>query len=89
MAWPLNTSKNGARMEQRLVEHRHAISSWLTVHLTRDTMETVLVVETDLVLNAQDNDFDSDAVSSLLAKVQEYLAANQHIDSADIEPIVN
>ena len=76
-------------MEQRLVEHRRAISSWLTVHLTRDTMKTVLVVETDLVLNAQDNDFDGDAVSSLLAKVQEYLAANLHIDSADIEPIVN
>jgi hypothetical protein len=52
-------------------------------------MKTVLVVETDLVLNAQDHDFDSDAVSSLLAKVQEYLMANQHIDSADIEPIVN
>jgi hypothetical protein len=52
-------------------------------------MKTVLVVETDLVLNAQDNDFDGDAVSSLLAKVQEYLAANLHIDSADIKPIVN
>ena len=77
-------------MEQRLVEHRHATSSWLTVQLTRDTMKTVLVVETDLVLNAQDNDFDGDAVRSLLAKVQEYLAANQHIDSADTySPIVN
>jgi hypothetical protein len=76
-------------MKQRLVEHKHAISSWLTVRLTRDSMKTVLVVETDLVLNAQDHDFDSDAVSSLLAKVQEYLMANQHIDSADIEPIVN
>jgi hypothetical protein len=42
-----------------------------------------------LVLNAQDNDFDGDAVRSLLAKVQEYLTANQHIDSADVEPIVN
>ncbi len=76
-------------MKQRLVEHKHAISSWLVVRLTRDFMKTVLVVETDLVLNAQDHDFDSDAVSSLLAKVQEYLAANRHIDSADIEPIVN
>ena len=76
-------------MEQRLVEHKHAISSWLTVRLTRDSMKTVLVVQTDLVLNAQDHDFDRDAVSSLLAKVQGYLAANQHIDSADIEPIVN
>jgi hypothetical protein len=76
-------------MEQRLVLHKHAISSWLTVRLTRDTMNTVLVVETDLVLNAQDNDFDDDAAGSLLAKVQEYLAANQHIDSADIEPIVD
>jgi hypothetical protein len=35
------------------------------------------------------DDFDGDAVSSLLAKVQEYLAANLHIDSADIKPIVN
>jgi hypothetical protein len=41
-------------MEQRLVENKHAISSWLTVRLTRDTMKTVLVIETDLVHNAQD-----------------------------------
>jgi hypothetical protein len=38
---------------QCLVEHKHAISSWLMVRLTRDTMETVLKIETDLVLNAQ------------------------------------
>ena len=76
-------------MEQRLIEHKHAISSWLTVRLTRDTMETVLVVETDLVLNAQDPDFDRDAVSGLLAKVQEYLGANRHIAGADVEPIVD
>ena len=76
-------------MKQCLFEHKHAISSWLTVRLTRDALKSVLVVETDLVLNAQDPDFDSDAVGSLFAKVQEYLAANIHIDSADIEPIVD
>ena len=48
-----HTPKHEAHMEQRLVEHRHAFSSWLTVHVTRDTMKTVLVVETDLVLNVQ------------------------------------
>jgi hypothetical protein len=76
-------------MEQCLVEHKHAISSWLTVRLTREAMKTILVVKTDLVLNAHDPDFDGDAVGSLIAKVQEYLAANVHIDSADIEPNVN
>jgi hypothetical protein len=75
-------------MKQQLVDHKHAISSWLTVRLTRDTMKTVLVVETDLMLNAQDPDFDGDAVNSLLTKVQEYLGTNRHIDCADIEPIV-
>jgi hypothetical protein len=72
-------------MKQHLVDHKHAISSWLTVRLARDTMKTVLVVETDLMLNALDPDFDGDAVNSLLTKVQEYLRANRHID--DIEPI--
>jgi hypothetical protein len=76
-------------MQQNLIEHPHAISSWLAVRLTRDAMMTVLVVETDLVLNAQDPDFDSVAVNSLVAKVQEYLAAHDHIDSADIEPTVD
>ena len=76
-------------MEQCLVEHKHAISSWLMVRLTRDTMETVLKIETDLVLNAHDPDFDGDAVRGLLARVQEYLGANRHIASANIEPIVD
>lgn len=74
-------------MEQCLVEHKHAISSWLMVRLTRDTMETVLKIETDLVLNAHDPDGES--VRGLLARVQEYLGANRHIASADIEPIVD
>jgi hypothetical protein len=52
-------------------------------------MHTVLVVETDLVLNAQDPDFEAEAVRSLATAVQEYLAANEHIDSADIEPILD
>jgi hypothetical protein len=76
-------------MKQHLIEHKHAISSWLTVRLTHDTMKTVLMVETDLGLNTQDPDFDGDAVNSLLTMVQEYLGANGHIDCADIEPIVD
>ncbi len=76
-------------MKQRLINHKHAIASWLTMRLTRDTMHTVLVVETDLVLNAQDPDFEAEAVRSLATAVQEYLAANEHIDSADIEPILD
>jgi hypothetical protein len=76
-------------MKQHLFEHKHAISSWLTVRLTHDTMKTVLVVETDLMLNAQDPDFDGGAVNSLLTRVQEYLRANRHIDCADIEPLVD
>jgi hypothetical protein len=76
-------------MQQDLIEDPHAISSWLKVRLTRDGMMTVLVVETNLVLNAQDPDFDTVAVNSLFAKVQEYLATHEHIDSADIEPTVD
>lgn len=76
-------------MEQCLVEHKHAISSWLMVRLTRDIMETVLKIETDLVLNAHNADFDGDAVRGLLARVQEYLRVNRHIASADIDPIVD
>jgi hypothetical protein len=89
LAHAMLTAKHGGCMKQHLFEHRHAISSWLTVRLTHDTMKTVLVVETDLMLNVQDPDFDGDDVNSLLTKVQEYLRANRHIDCADIEPIVD
>lgn len=46
-------------MEQALVEHPHAKSSWITIRILRDRdMQTVLVVETDLVLNADNPNYD-------------------------------
>jgi hypothetical protein len=48
------------------------------------------VSDISLMLNTQDPDFDGNAVNNLLKKkVQEYLEANEHIDCADIEPIVD
>ena len=76
-------------MELHLVGHKHAISSWLTVCLTSDSMKTVLVVQTDLVLNVEDPKFDGAVVGNLFAAVQEYLRLNKHIDSADIQPTLD
>jgi len=52
-----------------------------------EEMKTVLVVETDLSLNSLSDEYDKSAVDSLLHTVSEFLAANKHIDSADIERI--
>jgi len=74
-------------MAQEIITHPHAKSSWLTIRMRVDEMKTVLVVETDLSLNASSEDYNKAAVTSLLQSVSDFLATNKHIDSADIERI--
>lgn len=74
--------------EQGLIEHPNAVASWLGVRLTRDATLTILFVETDLALDAKDEDYDTRAVEGLIAKVREFHAAN-NIDGADIIPVMD
>ena len=74
-------------MTQNILAHPHAKSSWFTVRMRVEEMKTVLVVETDLSLNAVSEDYNKDTVDSLLQSIAEFHGANKHIDSADIERI--
>ena len=50
-------------------------------------IKTVLVVETDLMLDENDKGYDRAALTEMLDALAEFLARNKHIDSADIERI--
>jgi hypothetical protein len=64
----------------------HAKSSWITVRIFWDRhMQTVLVVETDLILTPDDPQYAAAAVDGLTDAVA--AAAHDHLDSADIIPL--
>jgi len=76
------------RDEQGLIDHPNAVASWLMLRLTADATLSILVVETDLVLDTQDQDFDAKPVDSLVAKIREFARANK-IDGVDIIPVMD
>jgi hypothetical protein len=70
-----------------LLDHPHIKSCWITMRIYRhDDMQTVLVVETELVLNPEDPRYDGEAVSSLAEAVEAYMASHPYIDSVDVIP---
>jgi hypothetical protein len=74
----------GKTMEQDVIEHPHAESSWITMRISRREMSRVLVVETDLVLNPDDPQHDADAVADLKGAVSAYLEAYPATDYAEV-----
>jgi hypothetical protein len=76
-------------MKQRLLEHPHAVASWQTIRVGRDgTLNNTVVVETDLMLNAQHEDYDKDAVDSLLDAVRKFIETNKYVDVVEVEPLL-
>jgi hypothetical protein len=75
-------------MNLHLIDHPHAKSSWIIVRILRDRdMQTILVVETDLILNPDDPQYDAPAVDGLTDAVAAYITNHGHVDSADIIPL--
>ena len=75
-------------MTQSLTRHRSVESSRRALRVGRDgSLSTTVVVETDLILDAQDEDYDKAAVDSLLSAVKQFIAANTHIDQVVIESV--
>jgi hypothetical protein len=75
-------------MNLHLIKHPHAKSSWIMVRILRDRdMETVLVVETDLILKPDNPQYDAAAVDGLTDAVAAYVTNHAHFDSADIIPM--
>jgi hypothetical protein len=58
------------------------------LRIGRDGNSTMtVVVETDLLLDAEDEDYDKAAVDSLLTAVKKFIDANPHVDQVVIESL--
>jgi hypothetical protein len=73
-------------MDQDIFKHDHALSSWITLCISRDGVTmTVLMIETDLNLNAKDSNYRKDSIDSLVAAAVAYVGDHPHIDTIEIE----
>jgi hypothetical protein len=73
-------------MRQGLSKNRYVESTRQTLRIGRDgNMSTTVIVETDLVLDAEDEDYDKEAVDSLLTSVKTFIGANPKVDQVVIE----
>jgi hypothetical protein len=73
-------------MEQDLVQHDNAMSSWIAVRVSRDGKLTKLLrIETDLSLNVEDPNYQADALNSLAEKALTYLKQHPDLQSIEIE----
>jgi hypothetical protein len=71
--------------------HPNAKTTWTTIRFSRDRtanqalIETVFVVETDLILNAESPEYKKDSVDELLAAVHKHFDENvKSIDRIEI-----
>lgn len=76
-------------MDQEIIKHDHALSSWITIRLDHESMDSVLVVKTDLVLNVDSSAHNAAAFNSLIETIREFWYANPSIDSVIVEPLGN
>jgi hypothetical protein len=76
----------GRGMRQGLIRHRSVESTRRALRVGRDgTMSTTVIVETDLILDTEDEDYDKAAVDSLVAAVKKFIDANANVDQVLIE----
>jgi hypothetical protein len=70
------------------VENPNVKSIWTTIEVDKGGVETVLVVETDLELNAADRAFDVAKVDALIdAAMNSFAASGGTIDRVRLVPI--
>ncbi len=75
-------------MDQDIIKHDNAISSWITLCIDRNGVTTtILMIETDLSLNAEDPNYQKDSVDSLVAAAVAYVGEHPHIDNIEIEQL--
>jgi hypothetical protein len=75
-------------MDQDIIKHDNAISSWITLCIDRNGVTTtILMIETDLSLNAEDPNYQKDNVDSLVAAAVAYVGEHRHIDSIEIKQL--
>lgn len=74
-------------MEAAAIDSPNAVAAWVAVRVNRDASKSVLIVETDLIVDPSDPRHDAPKFHDLVAAVQQFLIDHPLIDSADIEPI--
>lgn len=70
------------------INHPNAKSIWTTIEVDKDGVETVLVVETDLELNAAAPAFDVAKVDALIeAAMKSFAISGGTIDRVQLVPV--
>ena len=70
------------------VENPNVKNIWTTIEVDKEGVETVLVVETDLELNAADPAFDAGKVDALIeAALKSFAASGGTIDRVHLVPV--
>jgi hypothetical protein len=70
------------------VENPNVKNIWTTIEVDNEGVETVLVVETDLELNAADPAFDAAKVDALIdAAMKSFAASGGTIDRVHLVPV--
>jgi hypothetical protein len=71
------------------IESPHVKSSWTTIEVDEEGVETVLIVETDLELNASHPAFDAAKVDALIeAATKSFAASGGTFDRIHLIPIM-
>ena len=70
-----------------MFDHPDAKTAWKTVRVRRDSLKTILIVETQLCFDKTSPDCDEVASSALIESIKKYLVENPDIDEADLTPI--
>jgi hypothetical protein len=70
------------------IDHVHAKHVWFTIEGNTNDLRNVVVVETNLHVDAMHPDYDDQAMTSLLEAVQHFLAQNKgRVDEMRIVPV--
>ena len=69
-----------------MLKHAHAVRSYPTVRWDTPVLTTILVVETDLSLDKEDQAYNKEAVNDLFEAVTNYLWSHSNYDSAEVRP---
>lgn len=67
-------------MRQHQINHLNARKCWETMSLRDGEAKVALIVETDLIHDAEADGYDAEAFQSLKDTTKEYAATQRHID---------
>ena len=71
-----------------MFEHPEAATVWETLKVEKGgDLELVLMIETKIILNQENPEFDADRYNSLTGAVAQYIGQSKHFDRAEIHPI--